>query len=133
MALQEDTKELAQAIIEACQEIKGKNIIGLDLSDRQSYTDFIVIVSGGSDRQVHAIADNILKKVFKKFGLHPLGTEGYDTSEWILIDFADVVVHVFNEEVRDDYHLEDMWINTKPVEEDEIENYFKSSKVASTS
>ena len=126
MSLDTDTKQLVLSIFEGIQEIKGKDVIGLDLTDRESYTDFLFLASGGSDRQVGAIADNILKKAFEKTRRHPLGVEGLEQCDWVLIDFGEVVAHVFNEEVRDDYHLEDMWLNVQPIPEDKLETFVKN-------
>ena len=125
--LDEDTKELARVVLDACQDIKGKNIIGLDLSEHKSYTDFVVIVSGNTERQNAAIADQILKKVFEHCQLHPLGKEGYEAKEWMLIDFGHVIIHIFNEDVREEYHLEDMWIDLAPIAEEQLSTYLKSA------
>lgn len=121
MTLDARTKELGRTTLEAVQEIKAKNVVGLDLSSVESYTDFIVIASGSSDRQTMAIADNVIRRFFEKHRMHPLGTEGYAQGEWILIDFGAVIVHVFFDEVRRHYHLEDMWLNVAPVPEDKLE------------
>lgn len=126
MNLDHKTGDLILTTFEAIQEIKGQDIIGIDLSQAESYTDFILIVSGGSGRQVSAIADNILKRIFEKLKLNPLGIEGYEQAEWILIDFGDIVVHIFLKEIRDEYHLEDMWLNLKPIAEAQIARHVKA-------
>lgn len=123
MALDTRTIELAKTVFEAAQEIKGKDIVGLNLSDVESYTDFIFIISAGSDRQVKALSDNVIKKVFEKHHLHPLGTEGYEQGEWVLIDFGEVIAHVFFEEAREFYHLEDIWLQVEAIPEEKIESY----------
>lgn len=120
MALDARIKELGRTLLDAAQEIKGKDIVGLDLSDVESYTDFILIASGGSDRQTKAVADNIIKRMFEKHHRHPLGIEGYAQAEWILIDFGEVIAHVFFDEARKLYHLEDMWLNVAPIAENAL-------------
>lgn len=122
MTLDARTKELARTALAALQDVKGKNIVGLDLSEIESYTDFVLIASGSSDRQTVALADNVIRKMFELHRLHPLGTEGYSQGEWVLIDFGALVVHVFFEDVRKQYHLEDMWLNVSPVSESGLES-----------
>lgn len=117
MALDPRIKELGRTLLDAVQEIKGKDVVGLDLSEVESYTDFILIASGGSDRQAKAIADNIIKRMFEEHRRHPLGIEGYAQADWVLIDFGDVIAHVFFDQSRKVYHLEDMWLNVSPVAE----------------
>lgn len=117
MTLDARIKELGRTLLDAAQEIKGKDIIGLDLSEIESYTDFILIASGGSDRQAKAIADNIIKRMFEVHHRHPLGMEGYVQADWVLIDFGDVIAHVFFDQSRKIYHLEDMWLNVSPTAE----------------
>lgn len=120
------TADLALSAFDATQDVKARDVIGIDLSDLESYTDFILIASGGSDRQVLAIADSVIKKLFKKHHLHPLGVEGGEAAEWVLIDFGEVVVHVFLDTVRENYHLEDMWLNVKPIAQDDFAKTVKS-------
>lgn len=129
MTLDARTRELGRTALDAVQEIKGKDIIGLDLSEVESYTDFILIASGGSDRQTCAIADNLIKRMFEKHHLHPLGLEGYQQAEWILIDFGDFIAHVFFDEARKLYHLEDMWLNVKPISEAAIKKLLAAKPV----
>lgn len=80
-----------------------------------SYTDYLVIASGTSDRQVRAIADGIIEAAQKK-NLRPLSLEGYEKGHWVLIDYGDVVAHVFYEMTRYAYDLEGLWIDAKRVE-----------------
>lgn len=120
------TADLALTAFDATEEIKGRNIVGVDLSEVESYTDFVLIVSGGSDRQVMAIADNVIRSLHKKNHLNPLGVEGVDLAEWVLIDFGELVVHVFLDTVREHYHLEDMWMQVKPIAEADFVKTVKS-------
>ena len=125
MGMDKKTVELTLVIFKAIEDIKGKDIVGIDLSKSQSYTDFVLIASGGSDRQVTAIADNILENVFQNFKKNPLGVEGYESGEWVLIDFGEVVIHIFQESIREKYHLEDMWMHCRPILE---KNFVKTVK-----
>lgn len=104
-------KELARVIAQAACDTKAAGIAVLDLRKVSGFTDYFVIASGTSDRQVRAICDNILEAMHKKDEkpVHPLGVEGYQKGHWILIDFGGVIVHVFYEEVRAFYALEKLW------------------------
>lgn len=105
-------KQLASLVAEAADNTKAIDLITLDLAKLTSFTNYFVICSGRSDTQVRAIADNIVKAV-KERGRDPLGLEGYNQGEWILIDFGDVVAHIFYAEVREHYHLEKLWIDAE--------------------
>lgn len=119
----ESTVKLFEAAFEACQDLKGEDIMSLDLSEVESYTDVVLVVSVNSERQMHAMADHIQHKVFQKCRKHPLGTEGYQSESWILIDFGDVICHVFVNTTRELYHLEDMWPKVKPMDEKATEKF----------
>jgi|SRR5699024_2786542 len=101
-------EQLVQVIIAALEEVKAKDIVSIDVRDKTSITDFMVIASGASARQVKALADNVLEKV-KAQGVKPLGNEGLSAGEWALLDLNDVVVHVMQEETRAYYDLERLW------------------------
>ena len=90
------------------EEFKAENIISLDVKNKSSVTDTMIIASGRSTRHVKSISDNIIKKL-KKVKIKPLGIEGYTKSEWVLIDFGDVLVHVMHPEAREFYSLEKLW------------------------
>ncbi len=90
------------------EEYKAENVIKLDVKDKSSITDTMIIASGRSTRHVKSIADNIIKKL-KKIKVKPLGIEGYAKSEWVLIDFGDVLVHVMHPDAREFYSLEKLW------------------------
>lgn len=105
-----NSEKLAGIIIKGIQEKKGQSIIKMDLRDiGNSISDFFVICHGTSNRQVDAIADSVLDEVKKNTGERPVNTEGKKNAEWVLIDFVDVVVHVFQEKVREHYALEELW------------------------
>ncbi len=98
---------------------KAVNIVLLNMEGIVSYADYFLICSGNSDRQVQAIAQSIEAEL-KKHGHRTLGVEGLSQGRWVLIDYGDVVVHVFQESVRRFYDLEGLWIEAPRVEiEDE--------------
>lgn len=94
----------AQAAIDK----KAENLKLLDLSELSGFTDFFVVASGTSDRQVQAIADSIAQ-VMDVQGFELLATEGFSEGRWILLDFGDVVVHIFLDALRDYYDIENLW------------------------
>ena len=109
-----EVRALAVAAIEAALDKKALAPVLIDVSGMSSYTDFIGIVSGRSDRQVDAIADNI-RQAMKALGLVTLGQEGTGGGRWTLLDFGSVVVHVFYHPVREFYDLESLWIEAPRV------------------
>lgn len=80
-----------------------------------SFADYLVIMSGTSDRQVRALADTIKEKL-KKLGLLPLGIEGERTAQWILMDYDDIIIHIFQETVRQFYDLERLWSEAERID-----------------
>jgi len=105
-------KESALAAVEAAIEKKALEPVLLDVSAESSYTDYILIVSARSDRQVQAISDHIIE-TFSARRVRPLGVEG--VKDWVLIDFGVLVVHVFYHPVREFYDLEGLWIEAPRV------------------
>jgi ribosome-associated protein len=109
-------KALAQKIGQLLLDKKASQILVLDVRGMASYADYIVLASGDSDRQVSAMAEHVQVKVKEEDGLHPTGTEGKETGQWVLIDYGEVVVHLFLKEVRSFYDLEGLWADA-PWEE----------------
>ena len=107
------SKQLKDMVVAALEEIKAKDIVVLDVHKLTSITDIMVIASGTSSRQVKALADNVVEKA-KAAGCRPLSVEGEREGEWILVDLADVVVHVMLQTTRDFYHLEKLWGMEEP-------------------
>jgi len=103
-----DALERACAAARGALDKKALEPVLLDVRNVTSYTDYILIVSGRSDRQVQAIADGVLEAE-RNIGVRPLGIEGDTGGQWILIDFGDVVVHVFYHPVREFYDIEGLW------------------------
>lgn len=101
--------------MEAAQSKKAADVTVLDLRDVTSFTDYFVICTGGNARQIQAIADEIALRL-KQSGERVVGTEGYDTAEWVLLDYGDYIVHVFSEKAREYYDLERLWRHAKSVE-----------------
>jgi ribosome-associated protein len=110
-----DSLEAAKAAIDAALDKKALLPVLIDVSSLASYTDFIGIVSGRSDRQVDAIADGILATM-KARGRSLLGQEGSGSGRWTLLDFGDVVVHVFYHPVREFYDLESLWVDAPRIQ-----------------
>ena len=111
----ENLDERVLAALHAASEKKAIEPVVLDLREIASFTDYFVIVSGANERQVQAIADAIYESL-KKSGHAAVRMEGYKTAEWILLDYGDFVVHVFEQKARNFYDLERLWRESKRVE-----------------
>lgn len=103
-----NSQSLCKLVVDAIEDLKGTDVVCLDVRELTDVTDFMVIASGRSDRQVSAIAENVIEKA-KAAGVRPLGVEGLERGEWVLVDLCDVVVHVMQKESRDYYQLEKLW------------------------
>ena len=100
--------ELKNVIVAALEELKAMDLKVLDVREVASFTDLMIVASGGSARQVKALADKVIEKC-KQAGVRPLGVEGEREAEWILIDLGDVIVHIMKPETRAFYGLEKLW------------------------
>lgn len=115
--IQQDTEELNPLIIDAIQDIKGKNIVSLDLRNLdEAPADFFIICEGDSTTQVSAIAGNIIKRVKDELGVIPGHREGMINARWVLVDYFNTVVHIFYPETRQFYDLEDLWNDAEITE-----------------
>lgn len=103
-----DSKKLVDKIVEAIEEKKALDISIIDIHNITEIADYFVICSGTSTTHIKAIADEIDFKL-GEIGLQSYHKEGYDTARWILLDYADVVIHVFHQEDRNFYNLERLW------------------------
>lgn len=103
-----ESEELKELVIDALEDIKGQNIVTLDVTKQTDIADHMVVASGSSARQVGALVDSVLDKA-RQAGVPVVGVEGQDTGEWVLIDLADVIVHVMLPAVREFYDLERLW------------------------
>lgn len=101
-------EELKSIVIEALEDLKAKEITQLDVSEKTSVTDLIVVAIGSSNRHVKSLAQSV-SVACKKAGVPPLGVEGERDGDWVLVDLGDVVVHVMQPQVRDYYNLEKLW------------------------
>jgi len=102
------TNELKKVALHALKELKADNVSVIDVSKRTSVTDVLIIASGTSSRHIKSLADNVVSEV-KDSGGKPLGVEGADSSDWVLVDLGGVVVHVMMPAARSFYDLEQFW------------------------
>ena len=113
-------KQKAELIVAAAREHKAFDLALLDLVNLSSITDFFFICSCKSNRQVQAVADHIVESVKKKGGYNPLGVEGKNLGHWVLLDFGEVIAHVFYEPMRELYDLEGLWIEARHLDLDAV-------------
>lgn len=108
-------KEIAKNAFMFLDEKKAMDIKIIDISQISVIADYFIICGGSNSRQVQAIAENVEEKL-GKMGVEPRSTEGYQSANWILLDYQDVIIHVFNQEQRLFYDLERIWVDGKLVE-----------------
>ena len=99
---------MKKAVVAALEDIKARDITVLNVKKLTSMTDYMVIASGESSRQVKALARNVVDKL-KQAGVEIVGMEGEETGEWVLVDLGNVIVHVMHPAVREYYNLEELW------------------------
>ena len=102
------TETMREEILRALSEAKGQDIRSLDVRGATDFTDYMIIASGTSSRHVQTLADKV-RDHMRTLGCRPVGAEGEQTGDWVLIDFGDVVVHLMRPQVRDFYNLEKLW------------------------
>ncbi len=103
-----NSEALTDLVIEALEDLKAQDIVRLDVRDATTVTDYMVIASGRSNRHVKALVDNVAEKA-REAGHRPIGIEGEEGSEWVLLDLQDTLVHVMLPAVREFYNLEKLW------------------------
>jgi ribosome-associated protein len=114
---QASTDELIATIIKGIDDVKGENIQLLDLREiENTVCDYFVICTGNSNTQVNAISGSVQKVVSKELKDKPFNVEGQDNSEWVLMDYVNVVVHIFQKHIRDYYDIESLWGDAKITE-----------------
>jgi len=114
---QASTDDLISVIIKGIDEVKGENIQLLDLREiENTVCDYFIICSGNSNTQVNAISGSVQKMVSKELKDKPWHIEGQGNSEWVLMDYVNVVVHIFQKQVRDYYDIESLWGDAKVTE-----------------
>lgn len=117
-----ETERLVKLVIEGILKKKGKRIVTLDLSKiENSICTYFIICHGESNTQTSAIGESVAEFVFKESGEKPIHREGFQSANWILLDYGDVIVHVFLESYREMYRLEELWADAKSelISEDE--------------
>ena len=107
-----ETKDLADTCGRLALEKKARDVVVLDLSGLTDITDYFVLASGTSERHVLTISE-VIEHDMKEKGIMPFSSEGYKEGRWIIIDYGDVVIHVFLESLRELYDLENLWIEAK--------------------
>ncbi len=112
----EELDDVVKLAIHSASEKKAVNMVVLDLRDITSFTEFFIIASGTNQRQVQAIADEVSEQLKKQSKLKAIRMEGYSSAEWILLDYGDFIVHVFNEKSRSFYDLERLWRDANKVQ-----------------
>jgi len=113
---EEGTDVLIATILKGIEEVKGKNIDILDLRDiENTVCDYFLICSGTSNTQVSAIVNSVQKTVSKEIQEKPWHIEGLDNAEWVLMDYVNVVVHVFQKHIREFYDIESLWGDAKII------------------
>lgn len=104
-----DSLEFARDIVNAVEDKKAENIILLDLRPDAIISDFFVICTANSDRQIRAVSESVREAVKEKYQKLPVSVEGHASSGWVLMDYGDVIVHIFGEREREYYNLEGFW------------------------
>jgi len=105
-----------QLAIRCASDKKAGQMVALDLREIASFTEFFLIATGANQRQVQAIADEINEQLKKQLQMRPIRVEGYSAAEWVLLDYGDFIVHIFNNEAREFYDLERLWRDARKVE-----------------
>jgi ribosome-associated protein len=108
--------EEVKLALHSAAEKKAFDLVALDLREIASFTEFFIIATGANQRQVQAIADEIEEQLKKQLGSRPVRTEGYSAAEWVLMDYGDFIVHIFEKNAREFYDLERLWRDAKKVE-----------------
>lgn len=111
-----DLDDEVKLAVECASEKKAFNIAAIDLREIASFTEFFIICSGANQRQVQAIADEITEKLKEKLNSRVVRIEGYGSGEWILLDYGDFIVHIFEQKAREFYDLERLWRDARRVE-----------------
>ena len=110
-----DTLEKLRLLVEAAVDKKASKLVVLDLTGRTSFCDYFVICSGNNPRHVRAVASNLIDQMKKANGKKPLGAEGLEAGRWALLDYGDVLVHIFEDRIRDYYDLEGLWMDARKI------------------
>lgn len=116
-----ESEKLEEIVVKGMQEKKASDIVVIDLKEiGNAVADYFVICSGNSDTQLDAIADSVEEEVYKALNINPWQKEGKENKEWILLDYADVVVHIFRKDRREFYSLEKLWGDAKVTQIEDL-------------
>ena len=108
------TQKLLDAVIEGMTEKKAKNIVNINFKGtKNAVSDYFMICEVSTDKQVAAVSDSVEEFVFKNTKEKPIHKEGIENSEWVILDYFDVIVHIFNTEFRESYKLEELWADAE--------------------
>lgn len=113
-----EIEQLQALVIDALEDVKAIDIKVIDVRDKTSVTDVMLIATGNTSRQVKALVNSVVEKA-KQAGIKPFGVEGEEHGEWALVDLGDVVVHVMQPAIRDFYNLEKLWGENSPAVRDQ--------------
>lgn len=114
-ASRDESLSVAKQIVEACEDVKGGEVVVLDVASISDFADYFIVASGRSDRQVQGITNRVIEEL-GRHGVRPLSVEGYEDGQWVLIDCGDVVAHIFYEPVRSEYDLEGLWMRARKLD-----------------
>ena len=112
--LRDNSPALVKLIVETCLEVKASDPTVLKVNELSDIADYFIVVSGRSDRQVQGIANKVSEEL-AKHGIKPGSVEGYDRAHWVLMDFGDILLHIFYEPVREHYDIEGLWARAERV------------------
>ena len=115
------SKKMALAAIDALEDKKAEDIRVIDISEVSPLADYFIIANGTNRNQVQALADNV-EELLGRLGYERRPIEGYDSANWILLDFQDIIIHVFDKESRSFYDLERIWRDGKEVTEEDLKS-----------
>ena len=101
--------ELAHTLVDSIIDKKGSNILLLDISEEAVFTNYFLICSGDNERQIQALADSIAQDAKEEGNILPIGREGESSSGWVLLDYGELIVHIFSPNQRNYYKLEELW------------------------
>ena len=110
------SRELALETCKALSAKRGKDIVILDVREKTTLCDYFVIAGASNSPQIRAMGEGVEEAIEKAFGLHPTRTEGVRDGRWAVVDYGDVIVHIFNDDTRLFYHLERLWADDKNLE-----------------
>ena len=115
----ETSKKMAALAVDAIKDKKGEDVKILDISEISTLADFFIIAGGSNRNQVQAIADNVQEQLGRE-GFNTKNIEGYDSANWVLLDFGDIIVHIFDNDNRLYYDLERIWRDGKLIDSDAL-------------